>query len=213
MTSALPINKQMPAQLLIVEDHPLFVRAIQDLLKENYPHLQISVASDCARACAWLSNLKTPDMLHAVLCDLELPDTSGIEVVQRLRPLTRRPLWILSAEYSQAIIEQAIAGGADGFISKRSDVAALLASLKTLLGEPVPGATAAREVSDAAIVLSASQLRVAEQLVLGLSNKEIAAMLFLGLETVKSHVSEIIARLQARNRTEAVLKLMQRWRG
>jgi DNA-binding NarL/FixJ family response regulator len=45
--------------------------------------------------------------------------------------------------------------------------------------------------------------------VLGLSNKEIANVLHLGLETVKSHVSEIIARVQARNRTEAVLKLLR----
>jgi DNA-binding NarL/FixJ family response regulator len=68
---------------------------------------------------------------------------------------------------------------------------------------------AARAHSYDAWVLSISQRRVAEQLVLGLSNKEIANVLHLGLETVKSHVSEIIARVQARNRTEAVLKLLR----
>ena len=207
------MNQQMPAQLLMVEDHPLFIRAMQELLKENYSQLQVIVAPDCATACAWLQSLKMPQSICAVLCDLDLPDAHGMEVVQRLRLLTGCPIWVLSAEYSQSTIDQALASGADGFISKRSDAAALLASLKPLLGECVAVSKAVSAHSDAAAVLSASQQRVAEQLVRGLSNKEIAAVLFLGLETVKSHVSEIIARLQARNRTEAVLKLTQGWRG
>ncbi len=212
MTPNLAIDKQMQAQILMVEDHPLFVRAIQDLLKENYPNLQIHVAPHCAAASNWLLSLKAPTSLCAVLCDLDLPDAHGFEAVQRLRPLTSQPLWVLSAEYSQAMIEQVLACGADGFISKRSDSAALLAGLKPLLGEPVALSEGGGADASAAMLLSASQQRVAEQLVLGLSNKEIAAILFLGLETVKSHVSEIIARLHARNRTEAVLKLMQGWR-
>ena len=203
----------MPAELLMVEDHPLFVRAMLDLLKENYPQLRVHVASDCAAACSWLLSLKIPEMGCAVLCDLDLPDAHGMEAVQRLRLLTQHPLWVLSAEYSQSIKDQVLACGADGFISKRSDAATLLASLKPLLGDSVVVSKTMAAPSDTAMLLSASQQRVAEQLVLGLSNKEIAAVLFLGLETVKSHVSEIIARLQARNRTEAVLKLMQGWRG
>jgi DNA-binding NarL/FixJ family response regulator len=203
------IDQQTQAQLLMVEDHPLFVRAMQDLLKENYPRLRVHVAPDCAAACDWLLGLKAPTSLCAVLCDLDLPDANGVQAVQRLRPLTTLPLWVLSAEYSQTTIAQVLACGANGFISKRSDTVALLHGLKSMLGEPAALTDTALTHSGCAVVLSASQQRVADKLVLGLSNKEIAATLYLGVETVKSHVSEIISRLQARSRTEAVLKLMQ----
>ena len=192
----------------MVEDHPLFVRAMQDLLRENYPRLRAEVAQSCEVAASWLLGLTPSEQPHAILCDLDLPDASGVQAVQRLRPLSSAPLWVVSAASSQALVDEVLACGADGFISKRLDTVKLLAGLRPVLGEVVkPDTTSPDEPQ--AWVLSSSQQRVAEQLVLGLSNKEIASELHLGLETVKSHVSEIMARVQARNRTEAVLRLLR----
>jgi DNA-binding NarL/FixJ family response regulator len=199
----------MQERVLIVEDHPLFVRAMQDLLRENYPKLHVEVAQSCEAAVSWLRGQTHSALPRAILCDLDLPDAHGIQAIERLRPLASCPLWVVSAASSQALVDEVLACGADGFISKRMDTAKLLAGLRPLLGDVVKPDLAARAHSYDAWVLSISQRRVAEQLVLGLSNKEIAKVLHLGLETVKSHVSEIIARVQARNRTEAVLKLLR----
>jgi DNA-binding NarL/FixJ family response regulator len=198
----------MKERILMVEDHPLFVRAMQDLLRENYPRLRVEVAQSSEVAASWLLGLTASDQPYAILCDLDLPDASGVQAVQRLRPLSTAPLWVISAASSQAVVDEVLACGADGFISKRLDTDKLLAGLRPLLGEVVKPDSTSPD-SPHAWVLSSSQQRVAEQLVLGLSNKEIASVLHLGLETVKTHVSEIMARLQARNRTEAVLRLLR----
>ena len=192
----------------MVEDHPLFVRAMRDLLRENYPSLRVEVAQSCETAASWLLGLTAADQPLAILCDLDLPDAHGAQAVQRLRALCASPLWVVSAASSQALVDEVLACGADGFISKRLDSAKLLAEMRSFLGaisKPDPSGALVSQPW----VLSSSQQRVAEQLVLGLSNKEIASVLSLGLETVKSHVSEIIARVQARNRTDAVLRLLR----
>ena len=83
----------------------------------------------------------------------------------------------------------------------------MLQALEPVLGSPAMDAGAARV--SALQTLSASQQRVAEQLVRGLANKEIARELQIAPETVKSHVRDIMQRLGARNRTEVVLQLVR----
>ena len=201
------IQNQTAHRVLLVEDHPLFVRALQDLLREHYPGHQVFAASSCAEAVSWLAEFGADHSLCAIFCDLELPDAQAAQAVQRLRPMADCPLWVISAESSSSVVEQALAHGANGFISKRADAHSILAGLKRALGSPQ--APSGKSLNGDEWILSASQQRVARQLVLGLSNKEIARVLYLGLETVKSHVSEIIGRLDVRNRTEAVRKLLK----
>ena len=165
--------------LLLVEDHPLFVRALEDLIGHHYPFLEVAAVPSCAAARAWLAEHSSQCQLRAVFCDLNLPDAQGLAVVEQLRPLTSVPLV----------------------------PAQLLQALEPVLGSPAMEAGAARV--SALQTLSASQQRVAEQLVRGLANKEIARELQIAPETVKSHVRDIMQRLGARNRTEVVLQLVR----
>lgn len=193
--------------LLLVEDHPLFVRALEDLIGHHYPFLEVAAVPSCAAARAWLAEHSSQCQLRAVFCDLNLPDAQGLAVVEQLRPLTPAPLVIVSAESQESFAVAAQALGVLHFVSKRLEPAQLLQALEPVLGSPAMDAGAARV--SALQTLSASQQRVAEQLVRGLANKEIARELQIAPETVKSHVRDIMQRLGARNRTEVVLQLVR----
>jgi DNA-binding NarL/FixJ family response regulator len=201
-----PLNAKQQI-VLLVEDHPLFVRAMQDLIQHHYPGLQIVVAPSCESAAAWLSGITPQLPLRAIFCDLNLPDASGLQVLERLRPLTSCPLIVVTAEFDEVLAGLAKQLGANGFISKRNDAETMLASMSDALG---PAMQAEHNAAGYVVQgLSQSQLRVAEQLMQGLSNKDIARALNIGSETVKSHISEVIARVGAKNRTDAVLKLLR----
>jgi len=189
--------------LLLVEDHPIFVHALQQLIGHHYPQVAVRAAASCAEACAWLRDTPAHAGPAAILCDLHLPDATGVAAVQHIQAVTRCPVIVISAACDDAVLQQLCRLGIAHFVSKREDATALLRSLGPFLGPPQasPGPERRGEV------LSASQRRVAHLLLEGLPNKEIAHRLGVAPDTVKSHVHEIIARLGVRNRTEAVLRL------
>ena len=104
----------------------------------------------------------------------------------------------------------ALEHGADAFLAKTLPMEALVSRLESWLGTrsaAVPIVPRPPITVDIPSDFSARQVAVASELVTGKSNKEIARALGLAPETVKTHVSDIIAKLATRNRTEAVLRL------
>ena len=200
------MNSPAAETVLIVEDHPMFVRAVQALMSRHYPHIRVVVAPTCASAQAWLVETESTSNLKAVFCDLNLPDAKGAQVVRQIKPLTQVPLLVISGEVEDSIVTEIESIGIAALVSKRSSVESLMHGMAKLLGAPQTEPSAGHGDGS----LSASQRKVAQQLINGLSNKEIAKALQLAPDTVKSHVSEIMSRMGARNRTEAVLKLTNR---
>lgn len=200
------MNAELIPTVLVVEDHPMFVRALLELLSFHYPLVRVVVAPTCSAAQAWLMERQAGLDLRAVLCDLTLPDAQGAQVVQSIRSLVDVPIVVISAEHSESVVNTIESLGIAKFVSKRSSVEGLLGGIASLLGPPQPSAPTIQD----RWALSSSQRRVAQQLINGLANKEIAKALQLSPDTVKTHVSEIMSRLGARNRTEAVLKLTGR---
>ena len=200
------MNLQEAETVLIVEDHPMFVRALQALMSRHYPHIRSVVAPTCASAQAWLTETAPTSKLKAIFCDLNLPDAKGAHVLRQIKTLTSAPLLVISAEIEDSTVAEIESLGVMALVSKRSSVESLMEGMAKLLGAPQTSQPA--DLWDG--LLSASQRKVAQQLINGLSNKEIAKALLLAPDTVKSHVSEIMLRMGARNRTEAVLKLTNR---
>lgn len=195
--------------ILIVEDHPIFLGALKQLIHHQYPLVLVHTVDTCDAAERWLAGWlpgRGPDL---ILCDLGLPDARGLDAVQRIVHVSASPVMVVSAAQDEEVRHKVLALGAKEFVSKRSDSEALLSGLSQFLGpvEQVSGSVDQQAVPTMA--LSASQARVARLLIQGHPNKEIARKLELGPETVKSHVREIMAKVGARNRTEAVLKLLQ----
>lgn len=165
----------------------------------------------------------------AILIASELRDASGVELCSSLRSFGYHgPLLILRLSEHSAPTVAALDAGADDVIDASADAAEIAARLRAqsrramlvtegsgpavwplqvLPGsEPPPTGSLSRETRNP---LTPREHEVLEQMVLGLGNSEIAERLFLSLDTVKTHVRNLMGKLKARHRTQAVIMALQ----
>jgi DNA-binding NarL/FixJ family response regulator len=166
-----------------------------------------------------LAAARAPDV---VLMDVHLPDIDGIEATARIvstEPACPKVLILTTFDVSEYVY-RAMRAGASGFLLKRTRAEQLVDAVRTVAsGEalPVPAMTAALVSRFApapspsarqalADELSERELEVLALVAQGLSNQEIAAVLIVSLETVKSHVKRTYAKIGVRDRAQAVIR-------
>lgn len=193
-----------PLSILIVDDHPLFVAALRQVIGEIAPGCETWSAGSLASARRLMQDRGDPQL---VLLDLNLPDSPGSQTLRQLREVfSSLPVVVVSSLDDPHRRQQAAGAGAVAFISKSERPELIMAALARLLkGERVDDA-AQPPAATAPHRLSARQLEVMEMVVVGKSNKEVARDLGMAVGTVKVHLREIFERLGARNRTEAVTR-------
>jgi DNA-binding NarL/FixJ family response regulator len=191
----------MAADLLVVEDHPVFQQALSQIIASLQPNARVRACSTLGEA---LDALATGPEPGVVLLDLNLPDSAGLATLEAVRRVARSAaIVVLTADDSAREAGPPLPGVQ--LLAKSSRPAQLISVLERLLASAGAGGRIEQ--------LSARQLAVLELLARGASNKEIAAELQVSLETVKDHVSEVLARLGVANRTQAVSAfLAARWR-
>jgi DNA-binding NarL/FixJ family response regulator len=195
--------------VLIVDDHAMVREGLAGILKRS----GIAVAGLCANGKQALElYLSTrPDI---VLLDLRLPDHSGVEVLRALRQLDPSACVVmLTSSQADAAIYQAMSMGASGYLLKGIDGAGLVRQLRHV-------ATGGRAMTPEALdrltdymssrKLSERELEVLRLVAQGKSNKEIAQQLFVTEDTIKLHVRSMLGKLQAADRTQAVVHAIQR---
>jgi DNA-binding NarL/FixJ family response regulator len=202
-------------KILIVDDHPLILQALQQVLPQLDRRLDVYGAADRAETLTLLA--RHPDCA-LVLLDLTLPGAHGLDLLAELRrdrPLL--PIVVLSATHDRATVGAAIAAGARGFIAKTASPAALLDAIETVLsgGRHVttdlrPAPRAVRGVPIDALGLTQRQTDVLHLLVQGKPNKLICRDLQLSEGTVKVHVSAILKALNVHSRSQAIVELARR---
>lgn len=187
------------SSILVVDDHPLFVTALRQVLRELAPGSDITVAGSLQAARQAVETQGTPRL---VLLDLNLPDSPGSQTLRRLPEIFGgMTVAVLSSLDDAQRRQQALTAGARAFISKSEKPEHILAALNDLLNGRAPALQAASPTSDG---LSVRQREVMELIAAGKSNKEVARDLGMALGTVKVHLREVFDRLGAHNRTEAV---------
>lgn len=205
----------MTISVLLVDDEEL-VRAGMSAILGNSPDITVvGEASDGSEVVPLVRRLR-PDV---VVMDVRMPRVDGITATRELLaavPEPPRVLVMTTFEHDDYIYE-ALKEGASGFLLKRSRPADIVQAVRTVAtGESVlfPAAlrtlVSGRPKPDSRGALARAQLtdREAEVLRLmaqGMSNVEIAGALFLGVQTIKTHVSSTLAKLGARDRTRAVV--------
>jgi DNA-binding NarL/FixJ family response regulator len=205
----------MSDQILIVDDHPLFRAALRGALSSGCGKFEFVEADSVASLFDALEQHPHVDLL---LLDLNLPGAYGFCVLAHLRgSRPELPVVVVSATDDPHTVHQAIALGAQGFISKSADAASIDRDVQTVLrGECVVPAglqTAAESETDGDALdvaqrmaqLTAQQFRVFGMLCMGRLNKHIAYDLQITEATVKAHMTAILRKLGAANRTQAVL--------
>ena len=205
-----------PAHVLIVDDHPLFLEALQRAIATALPGA-VTVEATTIDAAKW--ELAGPTHFDVVLLDLAMPGTKGLDGLLELRTLYPKiPIIVVSALEDPRIVQQVMSYGAAGFISKSAGRAEIGKAIKDVMDGsvtlPKGYSTSAREQaverqSDLAArlqMLTPKQLSVLQMLRQGLLNKQIAHVLQIEETTVKAHVSEILRKLNVASRTQAVIE-------
>jgi DNA-binding NarL/FixJ family response regulator len=203
-------------KLLVVDDHPLVLRALADLLPQLGPDVDVRGASDPAEAVRVLDD--EPD-IALVLLDLALPGARGLDFLGDLKlDYPGVPVVVLSATHDTATVMAALGAGAHGFIPKNANAATLLDALRSVLAGgvflmpdtmPAPMGDGVH-VNGHALGLTTRQTDVLRLLVQGKPNKVICRDLKLSEGTVKVHISAILKSLSVHSRTEAVAVLARR---
>jgi DNA-binding NarL/FixJ family response regulator len=205
-----------PARFLIVDDHPLFLEALQRAIVTVLPTAETVDASTIEAAKA---ELGTNARFDVVLLDLSLPDARGFEGLLELRGLfPKLPIVVVSALEDPRIVREVMSYGASGFISKAASRQEIGSALQEVMSgavtwpkgyrEPaVPVAPSRRnDLAQRLQSLTPKQLSVLKMLRQGLLNKQIAHELQIEETTVKAHVSEILRKLNVASRTQAVIE-------
>lgn len=209
----------MPVTVLLVDDEPL-VRAGLRAVLEAQPDIEVvGEAADGAAVIPLVRQLR-PDV---VAMDVRMPLLDGIEATRALLRTVDAPpkILVVTTFENDEYVYGALRAGADGFLLKRARPAEIVhavrlvaegesllfpASVRRLAAEYADGDgnRAARDVLERAR-LTDREGEVLRLMARGLTNAEIAARLVVGTETVKSHVSAVLAKLGSRDRTQAVI--------
>lgn len=203
--------KSTPAtRILIVDDHAMVRLALAEAI-EHHDDLQlVGEAENGAKALDLYRTLR-PDV---VTMDYRLPDRGGDAVIAAIKsefPAAR--ILLLSIFETEECVYRAIQGGALGYVSKACEIDEMIAGIRAVArGERYfsNGLEAKLAERSAREGLSPRELEVLNHLVAGLSNKEISAALHMAGSTVKHHLERIFAKLDAKDRTQAVTIAVQR---
>lgn len=199
-------------RVLLVDDHQVVRRGLRTFLEIQDDIEVVGEAADGAEGVARTQEL-SPDV---VLMDIKMPGTDGIEALRRLRELENpAKVLIVTSFTEQRTVVPALRAGASGYVYKDVDPDALAGAIRSvyaghvLLQPEVAGALLAQD--DPGVGTGrGSTLTEREREVLGLiadgrSNREIARALVLSEKTVKTHVSNILMKLDLSDRTQAAL--------
>jgi NarL family two-component system response regulator LiaR len=196
--------------VLIADDHPVVRQGLRTFLDLQDDLAVIGEATTGAEAVAKAEEL-LPDI---VLLDLVMPDLDGIEAARRIRDISPATKVIVLTSYAEdEKIFPAIKAGAAGYLLKDIEPEELASGIRRVhqgeaLLHPKVAARLMREVTGEkteAELLTARELEVLGGLAKGLSNKAIAGELVVSEKTVKTHVSNILAKLHLADRTQAAV--------
>jgi len=204
----------MPPTILIADDHPLFREALKLAISQALVGARTLEADTVDSLIATLNAHPDVDLL---LLDLGMPGAHGFSaLVQARAHYPSVPVVVISGREDQDIAQRTLLHGASAFIAKSASVPTIIDALQTILRGDVwkppvqisQGARVHPDEADAArrvASLTPQQFRVLSMLCSGQSNKRIALQIEVSEATVKAHMTAILEKMGAENRTQAVL--------
>ncbi len=214
------MSKASKIRICIIDDHPLFRQGVRFFL-ESIPEIELTgEAENGAAGLAFLDS----HPVDVLLMDLQMPGMDGIEVTEKVK--AKWPgikVLVLTSFNSWDKVYTALKKGAAGYVLKDAPPEELVAGIKAVAaGGSFLGARVATELlsrmGDDPVVpktdhlpepLTEREIEVLKLIGQGLGNRAIAERLVVSEKTVKTHVANILQKLQVKSRTQAALYAMQ----
>lgn len=195
--------------VLLVDDHAVLRQALACVLRA---HGMVVVGETGDAETALSSTLRLRPSV--VVMDISMPGTDGIEATRRLLAAdARQRVVMLTGQTDSDVVQQAWRAGAAGYLTKDSELAEVIVAIRRAAnGERVisPRVAAAIEhCRHEQPVLSRREEELLQLIANGMATSEVAACLIISQKTVKNHLASIYDKLQARDRTQAVLTAMR----
>ncbi|GAA1602051.1 MULTISPECIES: response regulator transcription factor [Kribbella] len=206
----------MNLSVVVVDDEPLIRSGLRAIINAEEDLTVVGEAGDGAEVLPLVRRTGA----DVVLMDVRMPAVDGIQatrlLLDSLDPAPR--VLVVTTFENDDYVYDALRAGASGFLLKRTPPDDIVAAIRTvarseslLFPQAIRALALAHAGTPAPSGLGEYQLTEREQEVLrlmarGLSNAEIATELILGLQTVKTHVANVLSKLNARDRTQAVIR-------
>ena len=201
-----------PISIALVDDHRVVARSLKAYL-ESFPDLRVVGIATSGEELLTKIREWNPQV---VLQDLLMPGgIDGVETTRRISECAPAVKVIaLTASIDEARMMGALRAGAVGYVRKDAEPEVLLAAVRAVArGRTYIDPSVSRQILQATVPhddLTPREIGVLRQLALGRSNKEIADALSIGDETVKTHVGNVLSKLQVENRAQAIVQALKR---
>jgi DNA-binding NarL/FixJ family response regulator len=200
--------------VVLVDDHPIVRQGMRAVIESQLDIEVVGEASNGAEAVRVCVETE-PDV---VLMDIQMPGLSGIEAIPRVRAASpTTSVLVLTMYDDDAMVFEAIAAGAGGYLLKGSDGSDIIAAIQSAgQGQAVFGAALAKRMqawfaqppqkATPFPELTEREREILDGVATGMTNAEIGAALFLSPKTIANNVSTILGKLQVAHRAAATVK-------
>ena len=203
-----------PVRVLIADDHPVFRDGLASLLDPLDGIEVVARAADGAEAVAMVAEHR-PDV---VVMDVQMPELNGIEATRRI--VAEHPevgVLVLTMGEDDGTVLSALRAGARGYLRKGAEQDEIVAAIRTVHGGGVVfGASLAARIAEILTPaarperpfpeLTERETEILDRIAAGRNNGQIAAELYLSPKTIRNNVSSILAKLQATDRAEVIIR-------
>ena len=197
-------------RVLCIDDHPLVRKGLASILAQQ-PDMQLIAEGENGEQAVRLFRQHQPDV---TLMDLRMPVMNGIEAVQQIRhEYSEARIIALTSYDGDQDIYRALEAGVRGYLLKETVHAEIVSAIRTVhAGRKLVSQDAAQRLAEyfPQPALTPREIEVLELVAKGMSNKVIATHLGTADGTIKMHVQNILAKLDATDRTHAVTTALKR---
>ena len=204
-----------PTRVLIADDHPVFRDGLASLL-EPLPGIEVVARASDGHEAVALAAEHVPDV---IVMDVQMPGLNGIEATRQV--VAHRPqvgVLVLTMGEDDGTVLSALRAGARGYLRKGAEQDEIVRAIETVRGGGVVfGASLAGRIAEVLTPpagattrpfpeLTERETEVLDRIAAGRNNGQIAAELFLSPKTIRNNITSILAKLQATDRADVIIR-------